>query len=482
MSPPEHVPEELWLEVFRHLPLDTLRDVSTTSHIFGRLSRPFLFSHLDFHPYATRPYARHGFASHVLLLPEAAEVERVLERLNFWSSAGIAPFVRSCSITTWRKEGPGPSIFSTTDSPDVLLYPFFERLACFTGLQQLNAVVVHFTQAAIANLCRLPALTEMHIDTCNVVGGLESQTLSISVLSIRHDVRREDGIGLWVPLLRPDRLHELDLMCNLRVLGVTIEDIPPFPNLHTLSMTINLSRMSDTIAILSKFPSLQVLVLTGWGRLVYEADPLVPASDILPALRRYAGPHLTLPIFLTCATLTHLTTHYCSPSDLMAQLAGTRTPGSITSLYASFDDLDTGALGTLCAFFPQLTELRIRILFVADEDAFEDPLDSKTTAFFSALAETPALPRALERLMISWKFEYEDTDVRRPSAGSVPEFATVRDALVARCSNLTAFWLDGDHFVFGWRRMLDGPPVEARSCHSAEAGQMRGNVAAFWDM
>ncbi|KAJ7107730.1 hypothetical protein C8R44DRAFT_540212, partial [Mycena epipterygia] len=91
MSSQDRVPNELWLEVFHHLPRDTLKDVSLTHRTFCCLSRPLLFTDFKFHPYAM-------VALDSQHLPSAEEVDQLMERLAFWCSADIAPLVRSCSI------------------------------------------------------------------------------------------------------------------------------------------------------------------------------------------------------------------------------------------------------------------------------------------------------------------------------------------------------------------------------------------------
>ncbi|KAJ7192293.1 hypothetical protein GGX14DRAFT_307086, partial [Mycena pura] len=81
---------EVWLQVLSNVPKDNLPAVSLTNNTFCRLIRPLLFTHLDFHPYAH--YEK------TLLLPSSEVVERSMERLHFWRSDEIAPFVRSVKI------------------------------------------------------------------------------------------------------------------------------------------------------------------------------------------------------------------------------------------------------------------------------------------------------------------------------------------------------------------------------------------------
>ncbi|KAJ6546698.1 hypothetical protein DFH09DRAFT_854048, partial [Mycena vulgaris] len=81
---------ELCLEVFNQLLHYTLKDISLTYRTFSRLTRPLLFIHFDFRPYAV--------AGDVLLLPSATHITESLERLNFWFSPDIASLVHSCNI------------------------------------------------------------------------------------------------------------------------------------------------------------------------------------------------------------------------------------------------------------------------------------------------------------------------------------------------------------------------------------------------
>ncbi|KAJ6498902.1 hypothetical protein C8R45DRAFT_821112, partial [Mycena sanguinolenta] len=84
------IPTELWLDIFRRLPRDTIKALFLTSSIFKDVCRSFLFAHLDFHPYAIR--------DRKIVLPPSLEITRALERLEFWASDDIAPHVRSCKI------------------------------------------------------------------------------------------------------------------------------------------------------------------------------------------------------------------------------------------------------------------------------------------------------------------------------------------------------------------------------------------------
>ncbi|KAJ7304857.1 hypothetical protein DFH08DRAFT_976457 [Mycena albidolilacea] len=452
----EQVPNELWLEIFRSLPPDALKNLSLTYTKFKGISRPLLFNEFHFHPYAS------GQRDDILL-PGPTEVNQSMERLEFWCSDEIAPNVRSCTMTPWRKLGPVWSSwnFAATSTPYILLVPFFERLRAFTCLQELSAYGIRFTQSGVTNLCRASALTNLRLENCSITIGehIDTSSLSLGVarFAFHHMVTGAAGNGdVWLPLLRPECLQELDLTLNPSLFGDEIS-IPSFPHVHTFTTTMNLSTMSYNLSILAKFPAVRTFSTHGWGQLQDGPDVLAEASFTFLGLQQYTGPCETMALFLHRPTLTHLTIGYCSPFALITQLERIGGSNNITSLTASFDNLDIAMLGTICAFFPTLTELRIDATSQVEYNVADDTQGA--TGFFTELAEITTLPTALERLGLTCVFEYDDPETAPPAA-DVPEFSELRDALVARYPSLTALWFDGQDFLFHWRKLLDGSEVE----------------------
>ncbi|KAJ7051734.1 hypothetical protein C8F01DRAFT_998989, partial [Mycena amicta] len=84
-------PNELWTEVFVGVSHTDLIQVATASRAFCALARPLLFADFTFHPYAVAP-------SGDRFLPPQETMESATERLNFWMSPEIAPFVHTCVI------------------------------------------------------------------------------------------------------------------------------------------------------------------------------------------------------------------------------------------------------------------------------------------------------------------------------------------------------------------------------------------------
>ncbi|KAJ7303066.1 hypothetical protein DFH08DRAFT_57004 [Mycena albidolilacea] len=299
MSPREQVPYELWLEIFRSLPPVALKHLSLTCTEFKAISRPHLFNEFYF-----RLYKSCG-ADGILLLPTTTEVNRAMERLEFWCSDEIAPHVRSCVIAPWHKSGPvGPRWdFAATSTPYVLLVAFFERLGAFTGLQNFSATDIHFTQSGVASLCRAPALASVRLEDCSIAPGehIDISSRSLGVARFFHHMRTgATGNGdIWFSLLRPDSLQEVDLTLDLNPgLFGDNKAIPSFPNVHTFATTVKSPTIPYIISILSKFSAVQNFSIICWGELRHVPDLRAEASSLLMVLRHYTGPSETIAFLL----------------------------------------------------------------------------------------------------------------------------------------------------------------------------------------
>jgi hypothetical protein len=86
--------------------------------------------------------------------------------------------------------------------------------------------------------------------------------------------------------------------------------------------------------------------------------------------------------------------------------------------------------------------------------------------FFDAPMDIFTLPATLERLALTWEFEYEEPE--EALTADFPTFGELRDVLVGRWPNLKGLWLDSDEFLFHWRKLLDGSEVEATAEDAGE--------------
>ncbi|KAJ6453441.1 hypothetical protein C8R47DRAFT_1168292 [Mycena vitilis] len=457
MGSHDPIPSELLLEILRHLPSydrATLRNFSLACRTFRWVSRPRVFSHFCF------PVARDGAG---FLLPSPLEISRCLERLNFWCSPEIAPFVRSCEITRSRKT----EWAFAMSSPFVLLDAVFECLALFPRLQRLEASYIRFTPARVDILRHLPSLSELSVFWSTFAPGRYTTSFSSLRVSNFEEVRTWHGDVLWIDMLHPEHLHTLRTAFHP---GSDLNCIPSFPNVRTLDVTMYLAHPAQNVAILNKFPALQVLKLRG-KNLFIEAVSL-PSPPVLPALTEYSGPYQYLPLFLALDTLAHLTVTSCSPIELISCIAGVRP--NITSISVEFDTNTFGiaTFGALVDRLPALMAIRIHIAVPSRSALFPSRTHNlqrkfgedvvvrgrfgnsirtgfKPSAFFSALPNVAALPHSLEHLAISWDCK-SLKDLHHRCAYKVPDFSQLRGALTARCPGLRSIYLHGLFFLLEW--------------------------------
>ncbi|KAF8182746.1 hypothetical protein K438DRAFT_1839704 [Mycena galopus ATCC 62051] len=418
-------PNELWLAVFTHLPLDTLRSLSATRRTFYHMARPC-----------------------------------------FWASPNIAPHVRRCTVSCDLHQWQGAERAYDEDRPHILMIAFFECLPHFTGLQRLDAIRIQFTQAGIVNLCGLRALTQVKLLRTTVAIGehidLGSLTLRVTTFIIKdwnYQIH-----NLWLSLLSRDTLRELHFP---GLLALAKPGVPHFPNVHVLTLHNLPSRVEDTIAILNKFPRVRVFSTNSvLGNLTPSE-----ASLIFPALEEYTGCYKNLHIFIGWTTLTRITVSSdCLFRHFLAEFQGGKALPNITSLAVSFRTSSKNVFGkaeidTLFALFPGLAALQLTLV---PNIEYYHGFTCQAVSFLKILATSTLLPSTLESLSLDWYF-YDRTNCPAPKLAEIPDFAFWRDELVGRCSSLTNIFLDGYHFLFWW---LKTPSVWEATIRSHDGAQI----------
>ncbi|KAJ7124012.1 hypothetical protein C8R43DRAFT_40226 [Mycena crocata] len=459
MDSGQRVPDELLLEVFSRLPPNTLKEVALASRTFNRVSFPFRFRNFAFQPHALNP------TGSLLLPPSPTAVIKAFSRLEFWSSDGVAPLVRSCQITAWGAAlGPVQLSFSTTHSPYVLRDAVFECLPKFRGLKRIRFDSVHFTLEGINSLCEMPALTHLNIEWCQFVAGERlssaSQKLRVASFTI-SDHHTSDAFHSWLPLLHPDCLRELDVAMAVpfHLFGDVASS---FPRVHTLSASIGTKSLLLQSRNGARFPGVKVFVVRGWS---IGPDAVVQCTAF-PMLTDYTGPRLSLPMFATQATLTRLTVWACPSEILISQLREIQISNNITALDVAFTDFDRTIPRALCAFFPRLTELRFG---VALNEIMKE-------SFFQALADPRDLPTTL--IALRWEFRPEYEQPTLPDTAI--DFEQLREGLVARCPALAVLYMDGHQFAYRWHKTVDGRVEQRIASNAEDAKEMREIYWTCW--
>ena len=93
----QRIPAEIWEEIFDDPSRETLLQCHLVDRLFHRITHPLLFRQFNCNTYAN-PSNPHDCSPASLRLPELAHVERELQRVQFWASDKIAPFVRVCIV------------------------------------------------------------------------------------------------------------------------------------------------------------------------------------------------------------------------------------------------------------------------------------------------------------------------------------------------------------------------------------------------
>ncbi|KAJ6492260.1 hypothetical protein C8R45DRAFT_1213021 [Mycena sanguinolenta] len=410
MSFPEQVPEELWLEIIHRLPKETLPAVALTHRTFHRISRPLLFTHFTFRPYAvaylpTRDnnWVRWHHAAEPIAFSQHTH-DRQLARLNFRSSSEIAPLVRSCTLIPLRSPSTEGVTNAEVNTSTALLAAFFEKLLRFTSIRYFQGFFVRITQTGLENLCRLPALACLDMYVCSAIEPLDSSSLQlqhVTNLCISGAVKSNTSLDPWMRILRPTQLLEIHLAFSRLLLREVVQKIPSLPEVKKLTIRgIRLGEnlrppgISIVLSVLAKFPAVEKFALEG-GWDTRDWAPSILHS--LPRLQEYSGPVEILAIFRAHAGLTRASLQGVSGTWITetVQELETRLLG-VSSLSIASRPLDIAAFNSLFDIFPVVAHLDINISHHLD-------IFSECPLFLENLADLPALPITLQALSFHWK-------------------------------------------------------------------------------
>ncbi|KAK7042755.1 L-aminoadipate-semialdehyde dehydrogenase [Favolaschia claudopus] len=303
----DQVPDELWLQILQDLPKTALRNVSGTNRTLSRISRPLLFAEFTFCPYAVTRLPKNDQtvrAPDVINPIPLNEIEREaeLDRLNFWSSPEIAPWVRSCTVRPLRSALEADKVEESggNGSALALLDIFFRRLPRFTGLCHLHAFIVHFTPLGLANLRQLPSLSSLDVIVCTLVreaGDAEWASLDLPFVT-RFQFRygytylasrvqlHSSLLDPWMSIIRLDKIVELNLGFGgglFSNIARTLPAVLPSVKLLTLHAIRSDERLSTTGVsnirnILPRCPRVEVLKMEGsWAKF-----PMLPGRFRIP--------------------------------------------------------------------------------------------------------------------------------------------------------------------------------------------------------
>ncbi|KAJ6491032.1 hypothetical protein C8R45DRAFT_1138013 [Mycena sanguinolenta] len=488
------VPGELLGEILKHVSEDdksTLQSFSLTCRAFCGASRTRLFSRIEFTSYVLDE-------ENIPLLPSPSEIALRIARLDFLTSTEIAPLVRdfrllmrlqqlSCGWNTWKYY-------------PIYLYALenalFERLVRFPGLQQLHATRIHFTQARLDILFRLPHLLCLSVSDCafmtNTPFPRQLHLSDFSVHSERAGILGEGPRTLPWNSGNDRHLRAFGLSLGFSLRG-TVLALPTFPKVHTLR--------ADGCGDMSSWenPALRHLELWTRNRGIH-IDPFdVGAGALFPHLEQYSGACQALSFFGGSPALRRIQTDCAAPEDFLSRIHAIQSV-KLTALHATLTRLDNAVFNKIVEFLPHLTELLL-IIAIAAEDVSalfrreifsgkipdDEAVDGRrgnyarsgftVSTFFLRLSSVPFLPPGLERFAISWQFNENDF-YNEHCAYKLPNFAYIRDVCRPKCPGLTWILFDGIYLMLEWRLMQDGTE-DAYSTKNWNGGARRQRCAIY---
>ncbi|KAJ7051634.1 hypothetical protein C8F01DRAFT_1376733 [Mycena amicta] len=370
------VAPEIWLEIAYILPPPALANLSLANHRFREISKPPLFAHFEFHPYALELVVHNREEA---LLPEEAEnFQEMSERLQFWCSDAIAPHVRTCMVSPWRN-GYRDWKFSAspTPHPTVLQQAFLRNLERFKGLRELSVYRLSFQYPEFIASSSALNLGFLGLCCCDIfaVADIDAgdNKLKVKRLSL-EDNTDETPLPLWLAGFDPNALEELELGYRLptwwRYSDLVVE--PSFPNVRILSLRLRNVGIQEDLHFLAYFPALTNLSIHDWNLGWKDPDrpPSLMERCFLKLKTLHAASEL-LPLLLTrkaSPSLEKLSVEICTPSSLVSALRTIPTESfsrTISSLVLSFDlpeerpphvesDSTTRYLGEILEFYTEL--------------------------------------------------------------------------------------------------------------------------------
>ncbi|KAJ7053181.1 hypothetical protein C8F01DRAFT_1260834 [Mycena amicta] len=444
-------PNELWTEVFGGVSQTDLVQVATASRAFCALARPLLFAHFNFHPYAV---ARSP--SGVRFLPREETLKSATERLNFWLSPEIASLVHACVIEPW------PFSFIVNEewlgidgeAGCILLDAFFDKMERFTRMQRLRVLDVDFPPltptklAAITSLRDLAVLWEYPNDTRPEFTVSTAMPLTSFTYISSADPTRDPSP--YLPLLDPAYLRQLTVMCNSNVAPM----LSTFPSVNKLKVFLDYDQStggsSDLVGLLSKVPNAEWVLLNLGLRFRWRQSEVASPTGhrTFPSVKNISIPVKILPAMLSlCPSVVLLNLRRCDVVSLLLALESLQTCPTIRVLFLDITGVKDEThydFSRVLVPFPRLTSLswsiHLRIF---------TPQSNSTAARQLFAALTPALPQTLKELTLCFSCIVLH-DHRLSSDESDPD--SIRDAILARCSQLQSMILHAEDWFFSWKQ------------------------------
>ncbi|KAF7357273.1 F-box domain-containing protein [Mycena sanguinolenta] len=395
----DRIPVEVWLQVFSILDRGDWIFLHRVSRAFHRISRPLLFKHLHFYPYAAVPY--YGRTTPEFLIPGEVEIKRTIRRLRFWTSDDVAPLVRECTVAPQTIGSAERGSYAACHDGDVLLRTFVQLLPRLTNLRKLSAFSVEFKQPFIDALVSVPNLKEIELGSCVTKEGITADhQLNVERLSFLDADRygyETVGAQNWFSIVDMQMLTHLCLLSRnaVRTILNAGTAAPAFLNVVALAVDVNSLKQPRDLVALRRFPAVRQVHIS-----MYVEPPQPSNPSLFPVLDTYHGPPEFLMFLDSRAPLRRLQIDQCLPARVGRILEFcAHTLRGVTKLTVSFDGLPIVAFHPIVEAFPSLVEFRMHVSLY-----WATPPGEIFTAqsLYLDLAEASPFPSGLQAITIVW--------------------------------------------------------------------------------
>ncbi|KAJ7167918.1 hypothetical protein C8R46DRAFT_1191915 [Mycena filopes] len=442
------LPNEMWFEIFKTLPILALRRVHSVSTLFHDISHPLFFRDFTLDP------DEHDMAK-----------AELIKRLGMYSSDSIAPHVRKLSVSfqfgRWFRTRSGGFI-TALSSATPLIAPLLRTMSHFHNLRTLECTFrfnseVHFADLGLQDL---PHLRDLRIEggalfcpaqlPAKKIGVTHFSYTGIPSMSVH--VRRD--MRSFISMLDPETLSSLTLAPSYDSspavwLAYDHDLFTSFRQLRTVAIECDGPFLRSVHEFLVRLPALEELTLSGAYRSCTEFVPVMDGACLARGLRAFTGPCEYVPLFLPGTACAELTINaLCAPDDLRCALKAASCTSSVRSLslilpLAAFCGGPASPTLFDGELFPRLTALRLRVSDAADDDN-PDACDVDMEFDEDALVDLPqrlaavfrGAPNSLKEAVIEW-------DVDAETMSMLPALEDLRAAIVPHVRGKVVF--EGGH-------------------------------------
>ncbi|KAF5385124.1 hypothetical protein D9615_000890 [Tricholomella constricta] len=447
-SKPASLPTELWKEIFDHISVDELREITLACHSFRDIGVPLLFQTLTLcHSFFNVFLPFKGIRKYA---PVGQKIESAMEKLEFYASQPIARWVNSCIITPFRLVG-----LEQGSNSLIIFNAFLRLLPRFSRLSDLDCRFITFNNKTLSQLASLA--NKLTFVSCELTAD-DADVSSLPVIRARtlqfqHRLSPtgifRDGMDKWIHIMDRDTLEDLTVSFDLASVAFfgDLTTLRRFPNVRSLSTSLPFALRGKFSAMLNCFPSLRHLCITGHNE-EYLRKWETTANDLVPCLApppltHYSGPcELVRPdIAEELRSLNLGDDRSCDPDAVHNHLRLCQNDlGNLTYLKVSVYNAYTSLLSTLFSLSANLKVIHVT--------------GPRNTMFQQLVPSLPfdELPPNIEQFIIDWS--------ARSHAEAKMKNLRLRDLLKEHRPCLKTIWLsDWGHAVLVWRREASGKEV-----------------------